>query len=224
MCFSAPSSFIASGALAASGIAIARIPKEKSEIPLSLCPLIFAAHQFIEGILWLNYDGVLPGEYRLAAVYAFVFIAFAFWPIYVPFSAYLMEQGKTRRMFILICQFIGLYVGITFLSSMIHNPIDAHVAHHSFAYQITTPNKFLAPYCIAVTLPFLISSNKRLAVFGLGLTLSCAIAAYMATSTTFPSIWCFFASILSLSLYLYFRYSPKAMGIESQKRGLQLSV
>ena len=209
MCFSAEASFAASGALAASGIAISRMPKEKSETPLALFPVIFAVHQFIEGILWLNHTGVLPDDYKSGAVYGFVFIAFLLWPIFVPFSAYMIETGKTRRRIILLCQLIGLYVGLTFLISNVNNPIDASVVGHSFSYKIDAPYDLLIPYFIAVSIPFLISSKKGLVCFGGALTLSYAVALVMASSTTFPSVWCFFAAILSIFLYLHFRYAAR---------------
>ena len=91
MCFSAEASFAASGVLAASSVAISRIPKERSSVPLSTFPAIFAAHQFIEGILWLNHDGVLPDACKTGAVYAYVLIAYVLWPIFVPFAVYLTE-------------------------------------------------------------------------------------------------------------------------------------
>ena len=210
MCFSAEASFAASGVLAASGIAISRIPKEKSEIPLSVCPIIFAAHQFIEGILWLHHSGTLSDEYRSGAVYGFVLIALVLWPIYVPFAAYKAETGKIRRRIIFACQLIGLYVGITFLINIFNHSVDVSVVGHSFSYDVETPDNFLLPYVISVSIPFLVSSKKGLRRFGIALTLSCAVAIYVASSSTFPSVWCFYAALLSIGLYGYFRSSSKA--------------
>lgn len=210
MCFSAEASFAASGALAASSIAISRIPKSRSEIPLSLCPAIFAAHQFVEGILWLNHGGTLPDEYKAGAVYSFIFIAMVLWPIYVPFSAWMIETGRIRRIIILICQLIGLYVGITFLMSIIRGPVDASVVGHSFAYKTDITESLLAPYFVAVSIPFLVSRRKGLVLFGVALSLACGAALFIASSQTFPSMWCFLAAILSLGLYMYFRRSAES--------------
>lgn len=215
MCFSAEASFAASGALAVSGIAIARIPKEKSEIPLSLFPVFFAIHQFIEGILWLNHKDVLSDEYKTVAVYGFILIAFVLWPIYVPFAAQMIERSKTRKIIIFLCQLIGLWVGLTYLVNIMHNSVDATVVGHSFSYKTGTPYNYLAPYFVAVSVPFLISSNRKLAIFGTALTLSCTAALLVASSTTFPSVWCFYAAILSIALYFFFRQSAKAR-IEQQ--------
>lgn len=223
MCFSAPASLAASGALGVSGIAILRMPKKKAEIPLSLFPIIFATHQLIEGILWLSLTGVISDTYKAGAVYAYAFIAFVFWPIFVPFSMYMIETGRMRRKLILLCQLAGLYVGIACFVGIIKGPVEATAASHSISYHLSTPPKSLAPYLIAVSIPFLVASNKRLMILGAALLLSCGAAAYMACSNTFPSLWCFYAAILSLIIYLYFRYQAKAAA-KKGKMNLQQST
>lgn len=210
MCFSAEASFAASGALAASSIAIAQTPKEKASIPLSLFPAVFATHQFIEGIVWLNHDGVLPDAFRSGAVYAYALVAFVLWPILVPFSAYLLETERRRRIIILICQAIGLWIGVTLLVSFVRDPVQVSVDCCSLSYQVNAPDLLIAPYLVAVSIPFLASSRKGLVLFGVAITVSCAAAAIAASATTFPSVWCFFAAILSGGLYVYFRATARA--------------
>jgi hypothetical protein len=209
MCFSAEASFAASGVLAASSIAISRIPKEKASIPLSLFPAVFATHQFIEGIVWLNHDGIMPDAFRSGAVYAYALIAFVLWPILVPFSAYLLETGRRRRIIILICQVIGLSIGFALLPSFVRDPVKVSVDCCSLSYQVNAPDLLIAPYLFAVAIPFLASSRKGLVLFGVALTVSCAAAAVATSATTFPSVWCFFAAILSAGLYLYFRTAAR---------------
>jgi hypothetical protein len=219
VCYSAPASLVASGVLAVSGIAILRMPKKKSEIPLSLFPLIFSVHQLTEGLLWLNHTGSVPDTYKQGLIYAFVLIAFVFWPIYVPFSAYCTETGRMRRKIIILCQLVGIYIGITFLVSIIRNTPDATFLEHSISYGVHGPPKSLAPYMIAVTVPFLLASDKRLLILGVALLVACATAVYTACSGAFPSVWCFYASILSLIIYLRLRYQAKAA---SKNRNMDL--
>ncbi|UCB43341.1 MAG: hypothetical protein JSV77_01455 [Dehalococcoidales bacterium] len=207
MCFSATASFVASGALVTSGVAIARIPKPKSAVPLSMFPVIFAILQFFEGLLWLNHRGFIADNYRSIAVYAFLLIAFVLWPIFVPFSVYILESGRIRRVIILLCQFAGMCAGLTNLVIIIRGPIDALVVGHSFAYVINIPDIISALYLISIIIPFLVSGNKGLVIFGATLAASSVTAGFLASTGTFPSVWCFFAAILSLFLYLFFRYS-----------------
>lgn len=209
MCFSAEASFAASGVLAASSVAISRLPKEKASIPLSMFPAVFATHQFIEGILWLNQDGVVPGTCKSVAVYAYALIAFVLWPIFVPFSVYLVETERRRRFIVLFCQAVGLWVGFTFLLSFMRDPLQVSVDCCSLSYHVNAPELLLAPYLLAVSLPFLASSQRSLVLFGVAITVSCAAAALAASATTFPSVWCFFAAILSAGLYVHFRFAAR---------------
>ncbi len=209
MCFSAEASFAASGVLAASSMAISRIPKEKASIPLSLFPAIFATHQFIEGVLWLNHDGALPDVYKSGAVFAYVLIAYVLWPAFVPLSAYLIETERRRRIVILICQAIGLCVGLTVLLGFLRSPPHVSADCCSLSYQVNAPDVLIVPYLVAVCLPFLASARKSLVLFGVGLSVSCAAAGVAASAATFPSVWCYFAALLSAGLYLHFRTAAR---------------
>ena len=209
MCFSAEASFAASGVLAASSIAIARLPKEKAGIPLSLLPAVFATHQFVEGVLWLNHEGILPDACQAPAVYAYALIAYVLWPVFVPFSAYLLEPDRKRRLLILGCQAVGVAVGLSLLISVVRHSVTVSVDCCSLSYHVEAPDLLVFPYLAAVSIPFLVSSRKGLVRFGLAITVSCAVAALAASAATFPSVWCFFAAILSGGLYLYFRTAAR---------------
>jgi len=156
--------------------------------------------------LWLNHRGFLADNYKSVVVYAFVLIAFVLWPIFVPFSVYVLESGRIRRVIILLCQFTGMYAGLTNLIIIIRGPISASVVGHSFAYSVNTPDIIAALYLISLLIPFLVSSNKRLVILGVVLAASSITSGSIASTGTFPSVWCFSAAILSVFLYLFFRY------------------
>jgi hypothetical protein len=218
MCFSAEASFAASGVLTASSIAIWRIPKEKASVPLSTFPAIFAAHQFVEGILWLNHDGVLPDAYKTGAVYAYVLIAYVLWPVFVPFAVYLTETERRRRLVMLLCQAVGLGVGMWLLLANLGTPLDVSADCCSLSYHVNAPDLLIVPYLFAVSVPFLVSSRRGLRLFGLALTASCAAAAVLTSAATFPSVWCFFAAVLSAGLYLYFYVAAHAISHQHGRR------
>jgi hypothetical protein len=211
VCFSAEASFAASGVLAASSVAIARVPKEKASVPLSLFPAIFAAHQFIEGVLWLNQDGVLPDSCKAAAVYTYSLIAYVLWPVFVPFAVYVSEPKRSRRAIMLLCQAVGLGVGLWLLVGNMTTTLDVSADCCSLSYSVNAPPMLIVPYLFAVSVPFLVSSRKGMVLFGLALTASCAAAAVVASAATFPSVWCFFAAVLSGGLYLHFRVAARTI-------------
>jgi len=210
MCFSAEASFAASGVLVASSVAISRIPKERASVPLSLFPAVFAAHQLTEGILWLHHDGVLPDAYKAGALYVYVLIAYVLWPILVPFAAYSIESERRRRAIMLFCQATGLGVGGALLVGNMGVPIDVTVNCCSLSYRVNAPDLLIVPYLFAVSVPFLASSRRGLVLFGVAVTVSCAAAA-LVSAATFPSVWCFFAAMLSGGLYLHFRTEAQAL-------------
>ena len=210
MCYSAEASFAASGVLAASSIVISRQPKEKASIPLALIPAIFAAHQFSEGLVWLNQDGILPDTYKFGAVYTYVLIAYIFWPIFVPFSAYMIEANKRRRIIILICQVLGLWVGLTILNNIINDPLTVSADCCSLSYSVVVSGTTFGLYLVAVTIPFLISSRRTLFFFGVGIAVALIGAALVTSIPSLPSVWCFFAAFLSAGLYLHFRFEARS--------------
>lgn len=209
MCYSAEASFIASGALAGCSVAIRRLPKDKSSVPLALVPAIFAVHQFVEGMIWLSQDEILTEETIKPAVLVYVLIAYVLWPAYVPLSALLLEPGRRRRAVILVCQGVGLFAATAFLVSIVSYPVGTTVDCCHIAYQVQAPPWLFAPYLLAVSVPFLVTSQRSLVLFGAGITLSCAAAAYLASAQGFPSVWCFFAALLSSGLYLHFRHAAQ---------------
>jgi len=210
MCFSAEASFAASSALAVGSVAISRLPKDKAGVPLSLFPAVFAAHQFVEGVIWLYHDGVLPDAYKSAAVYAYAMIAYVLWPIFVPLSAYLLERDKRRRGIMLFCQAIGLGVGLSLLVAFVRDGVVVTADCCSLSYYVNAPFVLTAPYLVAVAVPFLASSRKSLVLFGAGVAASCAAALIATSAATFPSVWCFFAALLSAGLYLHFGAEARA--------------
>jgi hypothetical protein len=209
MCFSAEASFAACGVLAASSIGISRIPKAKGSMPLSLIPAIFATHQFVEGVLWLNHDRVLPDTYRSGALDAYVLIAYVLWPIFVPFCAYWTETERKRRLAIVLCEATGLGVGLSYLVSIVRGPIDVWAGCCGFSYRLDAPDLLGVPYLAAVSIPFLLSSCRSLVFFGIGVVVSFGAAAIAASTSTFPSVWCYFAALLSGGLYLHFKAAAR---------------
>ena len=105
---------------------------------------------------------------------------------------------------VLLCQAIGLGVGLLLLVTNLGAPLDVSADCCSLSYHVSAPPWLIWPYLIAVSIPFLVCSQKSLLLFGGVLAISCAAAAVLASAATFPSVWCFFAAVLSAGLYLHF--------------------
>ena len=57
MCFSATASFAAAGVLGTIGVATLRHVREPRSLLFASVPMLFAVHQFAEGMVWLGLNG-----------------------------------------------------------------------------------------------------------------------------------------------------------------------
>src|SRR5262249_3687551 len=70
MCFSAAASFSAAGLLGLAGIGTLAQVRKRIELPLAVTPLLFAAQQAIEGVLWLTVNQGRAHSLTLANLFA----------------------------------------------------------------------------------------------------------------------------------------------------------
>jgi len=209
MCFSAAASFAAGGALsAAGGLTIAQVRK-KTDIPFASIPLLFGAQQAIEGAVWVSFGSPVVNT---VATYAYSMFSHVLWPIFVPVSVLLMETEPTRKMILSLFSLLGLAVGGYLLYFIIADPVTAHIVNNSIAYH--SPHLYayltMALYLVATCGSCFVSSHRIINLFGVVLLISFSIAAWFFTETFF-SVWCFFAAILSLVVYWYFKSKPVAI-------------
>ena len=211
MCFSATASFTASVSLSALGIATLTQTTSKNQLLLASFPLLFATQQFFEGIVWLNLDNQSSLLYFIGA-YGFIGFATGLWLILCPVSVYLLEKDLLRQKIILTLTIIGFFLGIYFLSCVIRDGVLATnysgnlLYHLNLLYQVKFFSfydvcKYL--YLLIISVPFLISSQRLLMLFGILVILS-FILADRFYQTTFISVWCFLAAVLSSSLWFIF--------------------
>ena len=211
MCFSATASFVAGTALSAVGVATLRQAERRSELPFAAIPLLFGVQQLTEGVIWLTFvcDAPQPmqlPQLRQAMTYVYSMFSHVLWPIYVPFAMGFMETARWRKRTISLFQAAGLAVGLFLLYSIIVRPIVAEVDRH-IVY--VTPHFYLPAvivlYLAATCISCFFSSHGFVKLFG-ALALASFVAAYLFHALALVSIWCFFAAILSLLIYLHLRY------------------
>lgn len=209
MCFSATASFVAGAGLSAAGAATIRKTKKKSEIPFASIPLLFGIQQAIEGVVWLTFSYHVPLIHALAT-YGVAFFAYAFWPMFMPFAVRLLEKDAKRKKALSVFQCIGLVVGMYIAYYMITSGVTSAVTHESIRYHFDQPFGYYAfvLYMIAGCGSCFVSSQKIVNLFGMLLVLSLGVT-YFFYSTYIVSIWCLFAAILSVVVYLYFVHAPK---------------
>jgi hypothetical protein len=199
MCFSATASFSSGIILSAVGTTALIKNKDKSSIALASIPLFFGIQQLFEGFVWIS----LPStQCHQISMYGFLAFSLVFWPFYSPLAFFLAEKNIVRKKILLGLFALGTIVSMYFFGVMLTQPITSEISNNSIQYLVNAPLVliFTLIYFIATCASAILSTSKKLKIFGIFLTLFLAISLYFYFAT-FNSVWCFFAAILSLIIF-----------------------
>jgi hypothetical protein len=130
------------------------------------------------------------------------------WPIYVPWAVSVLEPVRWRKDIIFGFEAAGVAVGSYLLYSMVTHPLVAEVVGHHIVYASPLSNlvSVMVLYLAATCVCCFFSSHRWVKVFG-ALALVSFVAAYFVYVDALVSVWCFFAAILSIFIYVHLRFS-----------------
>ncbi len=206
MCFGPVASFTASAVLASIGTAIIRNIRSKKEFLFAAFPILFSIQQLIEGFLWLALRHSERGALLENLTFAFLTFAYSFWPILCPASVYAIEYDHKRRKILWALLLLGIATSSYLFFYIVKNPFSATILNCSIRYKTFVPwaSLFTGMYILVIILPYFVSSHHSILVFGIPNFIFLGVA-YLFYEVNFISVWCFFAAILSLSLYFFLR-------------------
>lgn len=212
MCFSAGASFTAGILLSGIGIASLKKAKEPSQVAFAAIPVIFGVQQITEGFLWLSF--VNPGLEPLQATctYLFLFFAQIVWPFWVPFSIFILQSKEKRKLAGRVLVLIGTMVSLYLAYCLVNFPVQASADNYHIAYRQDYPASLSRYggifYIIATIVPPFFSPYKYMWSLGAAILVS-----YIMTAVFYEdyivSVWCFFASIISVSVLVVMYYFPQ---------------
>ncbi|MFN6337452.1 MAG: hypothetical protein ACK41W_01805 [Cyanobacteriota bacterium] len=217
MCFSATASFLASGVLVAVGSAtwaIARDKGDRPRLPLALAPLLFGVQQALEGLVWLGIEahGRHPGEASpttVAATLAYLFFAYAFWPVWMPWTAVslLRRFGEGAGLWSWLPG-LGLVPGLLLWLPLLGQPQSALPTSigHALVYPLNPWTAQLLPalvgpvlYAALIVVPLLRVPSGRVRAFALTLLLAFTLTEW-ASRQALTSLWCYASALLSAQI------------------------
>lgn len=212
MCFSASASFGAGIVLSAISVVSIKKVKQPSQYAFACIPLLFAIQQYSEGFLWLSLTNPFYSSLQQITTYVFLFFAQVVWPIWVPFSILLLTEKEKRKSAEKILLLIGCLVSLYLAYCLLLYNVEAKITGHHIAYGQNYPaglsNYGGALYIIATIVPPLLSPIRKMWTLGAAILISYIITTLFYTDYI-VSVWCFFASIISISVYLImFNVSP----------------
>jgi hypothetical protein len=217
MCFSATASFTATTVLGTIGIATLRHVREPRALLFASVPLLFAFHQFCEGLVWLGLEGRI-GKLALDHV-AFLFTLYAqgILPLLMPIAVLLLEPPGWRRHAILGLTCLGAVACVWDSVGLIFYPSTAFIQSASIAYRnpLTASLAISTLYILATCGALLLSSHRVVRAYGalnvFGLTIVEIVKGY-----AFASVWCFYAA--SLSAMIYWQFNRRNIDIATPNR------
>jgi len=212
MCFSATASFTAAaiaGSIGTVTLWTAAKQGHRAMLPIAAFPALFAAQQAVEGLLWLDLARPEPGTCRPILVHAFLGYAEIFWPVFAPLAAWLIEPVQWRRRLIGICLATGGALSAYLLWKMIGSPYTASPATGHIVYRnaVDYPDGIEIPYVLATTISLLLSSHRMIQLLAVVILGGFALA-WWSYHQSYISVWCFFAALSSVLVYLFVRQAP----------------
>ena len=171
-------------------------------------PLLFAAHQLDEALVWWTLQGHLGHEVGRWGVWAYLLFAFVVLPTFVPIAILRFEPPGWRRMIIAPFVALGAVVSTVLFIDMLRGPISATLGHYHIAYAThPTAGGFIVVLYITATCGSLLFSGYRdVALFGIVNLIAVAALARL-TIDGFASLWCGWAAITSAAIALHLRFA-----------------
>ena len=203
MCYSASGSFALSGILTAAGVVGVARNRSKTHRLFAAIPLLFAAQQAVEGVVWSTFP---PSEHDAAhrvATVAFVAVAMVIWPVLVSSSLRAAERRTARRRALTALLGVGALVAAGSALLMMRTPPVAAIAGHSIRYESmsfgshATQIVLLLIYLGSTILPFFVSTMPMARTIGITLVISLVVT-FFVERDALTSVWCFFAAVLSV--------------------------
>ena len=213
MCFDATASISSGLVIGAVGVATMPLVRERRERPFAALGFVFGVHQLLEGMVWLRLDAGHSATIHDPAVAAWLLIAWTILPMWVPLSVARFEPDAARRRAMQGLAVVGGFVGVGLFAVGWSNSTAVTIDQHHLVYSLGL-NPWIAgvPYVAATCGALLLSSHRFVRRFGGALVVSLALTLVVA-AVAFSSVWCFFAAVLSVGLYVHYRFE-RAGGAE----------
>ncbi len=206
MCYSPEADLVAGLVVGAVGIDALYHADDRPKKTLAAIPLLRAAHQLVEAVAWWGLERQVSQRAGDLGVLVYLLIALGVVPIVVPYAVMRSEPDPGRQRWMLPFVVLGLSVATVLLIGMATNTPRAVIGGNYIAYETMTLGGGLtvALYGLAVCVPFLMSSQRRLVLFGLA-NFAALIVLSALISNGLISLWCVWAAVSSVVIALHIR-------------------
>ena len=205
MCFSVAASFGSGVVLAAIGVVTLKITRKPSHLLFAFVPILFAIQQISEGFVWITLQQAQYAKWQSVPIHIFMVFAHIVWPFWITLSALLLENRAARKKILQALFVVAILLSGSEIYYMAVTPINAEISGHHVQYLFEYPPTYILVtdivYGLVTIVPCFVSSVKRMWLLGFCFTASLLFSA-LFYQTHLLSVWCFFAAVLSIIIYL----------------------
>jgi hypothetical protein len=219
VCFSVEADVVAGLVLLPVGALTLREVRHARELPFASLPLLFAAHQLVEAVVWAGTEGTVSSGTQHAAALGYLIFALPVLPVLVPLAVLLLEPRRAR---LRVAPFValGAVVAANLSFVLATHPISVVAQPHALEYNIGLPheNWWTVLYIVAVIGPSVLSGYPSIVAFGLLNLVGLTVVAIVYVEG-FASLWCVWAGLSSV-LVLVHMISRRRLSDDHRLRGV----
>jgi uncharacterized protein DUF6629 len=211
VCFSAQADAVGGAMVAVIGFDAARhANQQRDHLAFVARPLLLAAHQLDETLVWWGLQGHVPAGIGHVATWVYLLFAFVVLPIYVPLAIWALEPSGRRRVAMALFVGLGAVVSGALLAAMVRGPVTARLGdyHLSYGIHLHAGLVIVTAYLIATCGAAIFSGYRRVAIFGVVNLVAVAALARLAIDG-FASLWCAWAALTSVAIALHLRFGTE---------------
>jgi hypothetical protein len=206
MCFSAQADTVAGLVVTAIGVDALRQVQRPQERALGALPVLLGGHLLVEAVVWKGVTGQVSAQAGRWAMWVYLAFALVVLPILVPLAVRGVEPDPGRRRTMARLAAVGALVSVVYAVAMVRGPVDVAIEgrHLSYALGIDHGGLLAAVYAIVACAPPMLSSERRIAAFGLA-NLTAVVALTWLQSSALTSLWCAWAAVTSVAIAAHLR-------------------
>ncbi len=212
MCFSAGADVAAGVVVGAIGVEGLRHVRRPAEMWLAALPVVLAAHQLVEAVVWWGLQGDAGDAVWRPALGLYLAIAFGVLPVLVPIAIGALERPE-RPQRCRLFTVVGAGVSAVLMYAVVRGPTDASIQerHIDYSVDLWQGGLIVALYVVATCGPMLLSRLRPVRRFGMANVAVAGTLAWLSESA-FISLWCLWAAVTSVAISHHLRSSSPERG------------
>ena len=215
MCFSAEADVVAGLVVTAIGVDALRQVRRPAERALGALPVLLGAHLLVEAVVWQGLTGDVDPSVGRQAMWLYLAFALVVLPVLVPFAVWAVEPDAGRRRTMTRLGVVGAVLAGVYALALVQGPVGVRIEGSHLAYRLAMDHGGLLAgvYAIVACAPPMLSSERRVAAFGLA-NLAAVVALAWIENSALISLWCGWAAVTSIAIAAHLRRAHRDADIQ----------